>query len=258
LIAAVGAVATPDPAAAQRSCDGQAPTLTGTPAADVLTGTAGRDVIRSGRGNDRIAGLDDRDTICAGPGEDVIEGGAGDDRLRLGAGDDRADAGSGDDRVEGQGGSDDAAGGDGTDACLTESLTDCEADLNLFASGTPPYTGGDDRVFVGSLIIENRGPTPVHQAVAHGTLPPQAEFVAAESDRRCREVATDRVRCFPALVGVGARAFMDVAFRFPACPAPGETITFEATVEDVDTTDPRPADNRYSITLALERAPSCP
>ena len=60
-------------------CDGKAPTVIGTAAAETLTGTPGADVIAGLGGNDTITGLGGNDTICGGSGDDDIDGGAGSD-----------------------------------------------------------------------------------------------------------------------------------------------------------------------------------
>ena len=258
LMAAVIGVSATDADAASRRCGGEQPTIIGSRDSDVLTGTAREDVIRAGRGNDLIAALGGDDTVCGGRGNDEITGDEGNDVLRTGAGDDRANGGEGDDHIEGQGGNDEADGREGTDGCLVEVHSGCEADLSVSAGGTPPYKGGDQTVYVGQLVVSNMGPTPAAGIAATGTLPPEAEFVASDSDRACEEVATDELACAVPPIQVRREARMDVAFRFPDCPPAGQQITFRVTAQDFFTADPGPAPNTYSITLMLERAPSCP
>ena len=124
------------------TCNGLAPTITGTTRNDELEGTDDKDVILAGPGEDHIFGFDGDDVICGGPGNDVIRGGngndllfgneaadtlfgdAGDDDLRGGywkdhllggAGDDTLRGGRGTDRLQGGSGNDTALGGDGMD-----------------------------------------------------------------------------------------------------------------------------------------------
>ena len=59
------------------TCNGSAPTITGTESNDTLTGTAGVDVIMGLGGNDVIYGLAGGDKICAGDGDDVVYPGPG-------------------------------------------------------------------------------------------------------------------------------------------------------------------------------------
>lgn len=66
-------------------CPSDAPTLVGTPGADVLVGTPGADVIHGLGGDDTISGGDGDDVICGGAGTDRISGEAGDDELYGGA-----------------------------------------------------------------------------------------------------------------------------------------------------------------------------
>ncbi len=88
-----GANATVDGALAPRLCNGQTPTITGTPGNDTLKGTGGRDVILAGGGDDVINGMDGGDVICGGAGNDVISARDGSrDVIECGAGLDRVTA----------------------------------------------------------------------------------------------------------------------------------------------------------------------
>ncbi|MGI9601005.1 MAG: family 43 glycosylhydrolase [Acidimicrobiales bacterium] len=97
------------------TCQGLAPTVLGTPGADVLTGTPGPDVIVGRGGHDEINGGGGDDVICGGGGADVIAGGRGNDRIRGDGGADRVTAGGGKDVVEGGPGADHLRGGPGKD-----------------------------------------------------------------------------------------------------------------------------------------------
>ncbi len=114
--------------AAVRRCQGQIPTLFGSPEQTTLRGTPGRDVILGstageliigGGGNDIICGEggDDlifgqrgRDQIDGGPGNDSLDGGAKNDQLRGGPGNDMLVGGSGDDELRGNVGNDELIG----------------------------------------------------------------------------------------------------------------------------------------------------
>jgi hypothetical protein len=257
-IAAVVCLGLPAAASAAKGCGAEAPTIVGSPHADVITGTEGHDVIRAGRGDDRIDGLDGADVVCAGPGDDVIAAGPGDDDLRVGAGDDRATGDDGDDHIAGQGGADEADGGVGVDGCVVEDHENCETDLSTSADGPIPFTGGDQRVFPGRLIVSNLGPSSSLRTLGIGQLPAEAEFVAGESDPRCSESQTDEVTCFGEGIGVMERAVFTVAFRFPDCPPPNHSVLFTADTQDYLTRDPVPANNHYSIPAPVNPAPSCP
>ncbi len=252
-------LAPPVAAHADIACGGKRATISGTSGPDSVQGTSRNDVIRTGGGDDLIEGGGGNDTICAGPGDDVMSGDPGNDLLRMGAGTDGADGSEGDDQILGLGGAgDDADGGPGVDGCLTEDHRECEADLRTSATGSPPYTGGDQRVFVGQLRVFNEGPSPATLVIATGSLPSEAEFVASASDPRCREVATDELGCRSEGPEVGQEARFDVGFRFPDCPSgPNHQITFRAVAEDTFTTDPNRGNNQYSVSLPLEPAPSC-
>jgi Tol biopolymer transport system component len=99
------------------NCDGQPPTIVGTPFNDTLTGTAGVDVIVGLDGADTIEGLGGNDRICGGNGNDTLRGGGGNDRV-FGQG--------GNDTLNGQAGTDVCNGGAGTDTAAT-----CETVLNV-------------------------------------------------------------------------------------------------------------------------------
>jgi Ca2+-binding RTX toxin-like protein len=91
----IGAVELP----AQGACDGEAPTIIGTPGRDKIKGTPGPDVIRGLAGNDKIRGLAGNDVICGGSGNDTLRGGDGKDKLFGGAGSDRLIGGPGLDKL---------------------------------------------------------------------------------------------------------------------------------------------------------------
>jgi hypothetical protein len=258
-IVLAGVLSTSAPAEASRQCAGEQVTINGSPRADVIRGTAVHDVIRAGRGDDRVDALDGADVVCGGPGDDVVSAGDGDDDVRVGAGDDQATGDDGDDQILGQGGDDVADGELGTDTCLVEDHDNCEADLLTSANGYPPYTGGDERIFDGTLIVTNDGPSTTLRTLATGHLPTQAEFVAARSDARCSEGAPDEIMCFDEDgIGVHERETFAISFRFPECPPPNDSITFTAFAQDYHTLDPAPRNNSYAITLPLTPAPSCP
>ncbi len=107
-------------------CNGEVPTLVGTPGPDELTGTPGTDIIAGLGGDDTIYGLAGDDVLCGGPGNDTIAGGSGDDLLLGeedddtligGKGDDYLDGGSGRDLLSGGPGDDGMDGGTGKDRC---------------------------------------------------------------------------------------------------------------------------------------------
>ena len=78
-------------------CNGQVPTIFGTPGNDRIYGTDGPDVIVGITGNDWVSGQDGDDMICGDDGDDIIFGGLGDDWTSGGTGD---DACSGEARIE--------------------------------------------------------------------------------------------------------------------------------------------------------------
>lgn len=108
------------PAAAERSCFGEAPTIVatnrdprtpveieGTPGNDVIIGLGGWDIIH-GRGGD--------DLICSGGGDDFIKAGTGNDRVRAEKGFDTIHGGRGQDTIwGGRGSTDSLSGGPGDD-----------------------------------------------------------------------------------------------------------------------------------------------
>jgi Ca2+-binding RTX toxin-like protein len=259
----VSLVAFAAPAHAERSCGGYPAMIVGTPRGDTLVGTDGRDVIRAGRGNDAIESGDHGDLICAGKGDDRIEAGDDSDLVRTGAGDDSVDAGTGDDTIKGQGGEDDADGGTGTDGCLVERHSDCEADLTASAFGPFSVAGGDGTVYAGTLYLDDLGPSSAQSAAATAIFPSQAEFVAAASDPRCAERATDRIYCYGGAIpfeenaGIENRISFPIGFRIPDCPpAPQTSIAFGAETDDYASNDP--VDSPFSVSITLTRAASCP
>ena len=251
-------LAVPGTARAEKACGGKAVTISGSPDADTIRGTEHDDVIRAGGGDDRIEAAGGDDTICAGPGDDTISAGIGSDRARNGAGDDHSEGGEGDDELLGQGGIDDADGREGIDACLVEDHQNCEADLVPGGSGPLPFTGGDQKVFNGTLSVFNNGPSNSQRTLGTGRLPSEAEFVAAESDPRCSELATDEITCLGEGIPAHGEARFSVAFRFPDCPPPNHSVTFTVTAQDYLTIDPQPQNNTSSIFAPLGPAPSCP
>jgi Ca2+-binding RTX toxin-like protein len=122
LLVAATLVATGPVQAAQSSptsCDGERPTIVGTPHADRLVGTSGSDVIFGGGGADVIIGRGGNDRLCGGDGNDRIQGGNGRDTVS---------DGNGNDRLEGNKGIDSFIGN-----------SNCRAD------GTDVYLGGPDK-----------------------------------------------------------------------------------------------------------------
>ncbi len=71
------------------SCQGQKPTVIGTPGNDTLVGTANDEIIAALDGDDTVIAQRGIDTICAGGGADRVFGGSGDDRIEGGEGDDQ-------------------------------------------------------------------------------------------------------------------------------------------------------------------------
>jgi subtilisin family serine protease len=96
-------------------CRGLAPTIVGTPEADILVGTPGPDVIQGRGGPDVIDGGGGDDVICGGSGADLLNGGAGNDRILGGGGADRVSGDAGNDSVQGGSGPDLVLGGTGAD-----------------------------------------------------------------------------------------------------------------------------------------------
>jgi hypothetical protein len=85
----------------EQTCNGRAPTVsgtTGTDGDDVMIGTAGNDVLYGGGGDDAICGLGGNDRLFgdnADAGNDYLDGGPGDDYLEGRLGDDYLDGGDG-------------------------------------------------------------------------------------------------------------------------------------------------------------------
>jgi uncharacterized repeat protein (TIGR01451 family) len=103
-----------------------APTITGTPGADVLVGTSGSDVILALAGPDRVFSGGGKDLICAGGGRDLVKAGSGGDiviggkkadRLIGQRGGDLLKGKAGRDKLRGKGGNDTLNGGRHRDSC---------------------------------------------------------------------------------------------------------------------------------------------
>lgn len=92
-----------------------APTITGTPGADVIVGTAAGDVIVSYAGPDQIYSGGGKDLVCAGGGRDLVVGGDGGDTLIGGKKADRLIGQAGGDLLKGKGGRDKLRGKAGND-----------------------------------------------------------------------------------------------------------------------------------------------
>jgi len=76
-------------------CQGEYPTIIGTPRADTIVGTPGNDVIQALGGDDMVRGGGGNDLICGGRGEDQLLGEAGTDVLLGGTGQDAVNGGAG-------------------------------------------------------------------------------------------------------------------------------------------------------------------
>jgi Ca2+-binding RTX toxin-like protein len=144
------------------TCNGQTPTILGTPDDDVIDGTNQADVIYASGGNDVINGLNGDDVICGGSGDDeilggngndlilgqtgsdtisgengidVIDGGSGEDVINGDNGDDVLEGGTHDDMLYGGKGDDSLDGGDQYDDCDggkgTDTATACEVENNI-------------------------------------------------------------------------------------------------------------------------------
>ncbi|MGI9607877.1 MAG: calcium-binding protein [Acidimicrobiales bacterium] len=106
------------------TCNGVAPTITGTTRDDVLVGTPQRDVIQAGPGDDLVFGDGGDDLICGGEGRDVLRGWTGSDVIYGDDGRDKLYGGDGNDTlwggalgdvIAGERGSDVLTGGRGAD-----------------------------------------------------------------------------------------------------------------------------------------------
>ncbi len=98
-----------------RRCQGEIPTVFGSPEQTTLRGTPGRDVILGSSAGELIIGGAGRDIICGEEGDDLIFGEGGRDRIEGGAGNDQLDGGGKNDRLRGGPGSDLLVGGSGDD-----------------------------------------------------------------------------------------------------------------------------------------------
>lgn len=112
------------PLTSDATCNGRAPTLTGTDEFDFIAGTPGTDVIQGLDGRDEIRGLAGDDMLCGGDGDDTIDGGSGDDVLEGQLGRDVVLGHDGSDRIEGGPSTDQLIGGHGDDTLRGQSGND--------------------------------------------------------------------------------------------------------------------------------------
>lgn len=128
------------------TCDGKAPTITGS---GVINGTSGDDVIIGSAGNDVINGGSGNDTICGEGGDDVISAGSGNDRMW-------GEIRSGTDTLVGVAGNDQIDGGSGNDLLvdpqgLGQTLSAGSGDDTILGNGTLLGGSGSDTINV--LVI---------------------------------------------------------------------------------------------------------
>lgn len=145
-----------------------APSLTGTAAADRLQGGAGATAINGAGGNDRLDGGLGNDRLFGSSGADRLYGNADNDRLYGGTGNDRLFGGSGRDTLDGGTGDDVLTGGLAADQFLfratsgDDTITDFQdgadririlSGANSFGGLTLTTIGEDVRVSFGTVSI---------------------------------------------------------------------------------------------------------
>jgi len=123
------------------TCNGQTPTIVGTPDRDIITipEDQGPQVVMALGGNDVIYGSSGDDVICGGDGADIIYGKDGNDTIYGESGSDRIMGGNGDDTISGGDGTDTLEGDAGDDHIYG----DASADTLLGNDGNDDLHGGD-------------------------------------------------------------------------------------------------------------------